>query len=690
MSLTRTSVHPRVARKFASFSASILAQAPCAATSIGAAAIAMALMPQLHAAPQDALGTGRGLEHRMTGGQSLDRNLQQGSGGLNTGGTGRGPDYRARNLIVTGNVAGGRGFRGNVNYTAESDFRASSSDDASYDFRAGSAYSDPRVIRAGTMGDRLNVARSLANVEYSRATTSGAISGFDLAGTRLRLDQSTASFSTPSTRRTMNDLTTAGVMDLGEQGRLRMVTSGFAGVRVQQDTDLVDTLNLGLYDTARLKQDLHAGRLDQQLDALRYRDPLRANIVEQRVSDLSGIGDAVDRDSPRLDGGRIDTGIRTMDTIVEALDRNLERSGFGMTPSTTEGRTPAGARDSGAREPGARGSGARGSGADESRRSSSSSVTGAVGATGTRGLIGESDVLRRRTEFAHELDRLRREIRTGAERTPLPGEPEDPFEPDPLGRRITAPPRVERGEDAQGADPMRQGDGEKGEETPEERAAKERQSLDDLVAVLKHGKEVDRLSDSMSERVREVVALGETSMKEGAFFNAEKHFTMALMISPGNPLALAGLVNAQLGAGLVSSSAVTLRNLYADHPELIDVRFAPELLPSKERLVAIRDRLNATSIDARNAADVGLLTAYVGRQFDDRASIERGLSMMTGHPGDEVLAKLLRGIWLDQNVGPPAGEAAPVAPAAPEASAAPAAATAPANPSAPAPVEGAP
>src|SRR5882672_6516540 len=100
---------------------------------------AMVVVP---AAAQSALGTGNALDH----------NLSPTSGGINS------PvpieDFRLRNQIITGNVAGGRGFRGSVGYTAENDFRGRLGSNELFSFRADSAYSDPSIFGFGRSFDQ--------------------------------------------------------------------------------------------------------------------------------------------------------------------------------------------------------------------------------------------------------------------------------------------------------------------------------------------------------------------------------------------------------------------------------------------------------------------------------------------------------------------------------------------------------
>ena len=115
-----------------------------------------ALLPtsELHA--QDALGSGN----------ALDNNLRVGSGGINA--PTPTPNFRDRNLIVTGDVIGGRGFRGSVGYTAEADFRGSLGSNDLFNFRAGSVSSSP-YFQLGTTYERLRFGQDIGIVEYRRA-----------------------------------------------------------------------------------------------------------------------------------------------------------------------------------------------------------------------------------------------------------------------------------------------------------------------------------------------------------------------------------------------------------------------------------------------------------------------------------------------------------------------------------------
>ena len=130
-------------------------------------------------------------------GNLLDANTQLGSGGANAGSI---PvDYAARNLLVTGSVPGGRGFRGSVGYTADKDFAARTGSDDLYAFRADSAFSNPGFANSPFARDRFLVAQGLGVFEYRRESTPSTVDNpvmlRDQPESRLRLDRANAQMS---------------------------------------------------------------------------------------------------------------------------------------------------------------------------------------------------------------------------------------------------------------------------------------------------------------------------------------------------------------------------------------------------------------------------------------------------------------------------------------------------------------
>lgn len=122
---------------------------------------------------------------------------------------------------------------------------------------------------------------------------------------------------------------------------------------------------------------------------------------------------------------------------------------------------------------------------------------------------------------------------------------------------------------------------------------------------------------------------GQDALNKGRWFDAEERFTAALQARPDAPLASAGRVNAQVGAGMYRSAALNLRALYRTYPEMLNVRFDAALLPGAERLDAIRDQLRERSRkDTAFARDAGLILAYLGYQFESQADVAEGFGII--------------------------------------------------------------
>lgn len=133
----------------------------------------------------------------------------------------------------------------------------------------------------------------------------------------------------------------------------------------------------------------------------------------------------------------------------------------------------------------------------------------------------------------------------------------------------------------------------------------------------------------------EHMRVGQNLIAAERYFDAEERFTQALTIRPGDVDAQVGRVHAQIGAGMYLSAAVNLRTLLMDHPELVSVRYAANLLPSVDRIgeVAAEFRAAAAAVRVENptmaairrARAAGLLMTYLGYQTNDRALFEEGL-----------------------------------------------------------------
>jgi Tfp pilus assembly protein PilF len=177
---------------------------------------------------------------------------------------------------------------------------------------------------------------------------------------------------------------------------------------------------------------------------------------------------------------------------------------------------------------------------------------------------------------------------------------------------------------------------------------------------------------------------GQKFLSEGRYFDAEDRFTRAISAMPNDPLAKAGRVHAQLGAGLFLSASTNLRRMIETHPEVVGLRFDKKLAPLPDRAKMVADQLRH-EVDQGSTGiglESSLLLAYLGRITGDQAMTDEGLADMKARlpEGDEkqaALYQLLSGVW--GSGATPAPAAAPATPpaAAPTAPASPAPAPAP-------------
>lgn len=167
--------------------------------------------------------------------------------------------------------------------------------------------------------------------------------------------------------------------------------------------------------------------------------------------------------------------------------------------------------------------------------------------------------------------------------------------------------------------------------------------------ILRHDRRVEHLAGGDEDRFNELLASAEQHLRAGEYFFAERHFGRALRFSPGHPLATAGMAHAQIGAGLYASAALSLRSLLGEHPEMIDVKYDPGLLPNRVRLVQSVGTLQGRLSHGVEPGSSGFLLAYIAHQIDDSELIEEGLAAMDEADADDPLHDLLWRIWLAQD-----------------------------------------
>jgi hypothetical protein len=147
---------------------------------------------------------------------------------------------------------------------------------------------------------------------------------------------------------------------------------------------------------------------------------------------------------------------------------------------------------------------------------------------------------------------------------------------------------------------------------------------------------------------------GSAALARGRYFDAEEQFARCLSISPGDPMASAARINAQLGGALFLSAAVNLVALLEQHPELAAVRYTGETMPSPKRLadiaIVLRERIERGQTQTATVPqDAAFLMAYVGYQLKDAALLREGFNALSrteaaSGPHAHIHA-LIKGVW---------------------------------------------
>lgn len=577
--------------------------------------LTLSLVEVRSAAAQNALGAG----------DRLDANHQVGSGRRNVPRAVE--DFSARNNIVTGDVAGGIGFTGDVGYTSPRAFRGAVGSDAIIGFRSGSAFSAPSAVLGGLSADRFTLASRRGAIEFSRDTTPvdvqltdfGNMHQRELLDARLVIDRATSSSSVFGQLERAAQGTALGRIDDGNGRPFAVVASPLTGMRYEPMVfGDVNPLEIGMYDWRRLAEDGDAGRLGDlptggSFPTLGMQDPLAAALAEE-VAERRSASDAM--------------------TPVDRLD-------FSAEPNDPDERDPQRLDPNPDRMPSTRIDGAldlRDPATDYDRI-----VERMVVEFGER-LIddptlrvdGDAEVRRRLREA---IEKLSEDLSGRTERLPettpeaTPGDGDDPTALQTPGRPApaTSSPSGATPPATEGA----------AEQTP--------LTMDEIAGLLRHAQRIEDLSPMQRSRVDQLIARGQSELAEGDFFLAEKSFERALRLVPGHPLATAGMIHTQLGAGLYLSAALNLRRFFADSPEMIDARYADRLLPPQARLDAAVERVrDYVRRGGNDAPRYGLALAYLG-QLTKRQDVTReGIEAIKGSDAEDALRLLLRKVWLNE------------------------------------------
>ncbi len=165
------------------------------------------------------------------------------------------------------------------------------------------------------------------------------------------------------------------------------------------------------------------------------------------------------------------------------------------------------------------------------------------------------------------------------------------------------------------------------------------------------------IAGQRASRINRLLREAEADLAADRYFDADDKYRMILAGVPSHPMARVGIIHSQLGAGLIRSAAVHLRNLLEDHPEMIALRYEARLLPRVRRLEWVRRQIDKM-LEMTKSGDAALMLAYLGYQIGQRDLIEYGLDIAQADARYDPMVNLLRYIWLEDSgpVDPEAGK----------------------------------
>jgi hypothetical protein len=535
---------------------------------------------------RDALGSG----------DALDNNLRVGSGGRN-GYSPRAAAFsyqaiQARNLVVTNNVAGGRGFRGDPGYLAPDDFRGALGSDANYGFERDSALGSLPFLLSERRLDPYDAAK-LGQFQYRRDFTTlpevnNAFGARRLDDSQIRLDRENSAMTSGTL------LTTAAAPEDDEivrdaQGReFHQIHSSVEGIKVRALNDGIPVDSI--YERAMANSDR---------DAVSVR-PFRSPWEDEDGNRIKPDEQMEGRISSGIDGNSYDSIVRRVEANYKGrADVNVDSSG---AFSLRDRRRQVEARISRPRI-----------GTLEDRRPSGSS--------------GNFEGFSRPEE-----------------------DPEAGIGPE-FRRSTIGLPLDERTNEDLSDDADASGDTPDSSKSESESARKLR-TPEELYDIYQHRTVVDGVGDEqLSERAMELVDQAGSYMAKGRYARATDRLKDALRYAPGNPLIEAALANAQIGFGAFFSAELTLARLFRNHFEVAGAVFDGEdLIPNRTNLLLnasdLRDLITTRQREgSRASGGLGLVLAYIGWQVDDREMIREGLDTMKGSRR-EGLVEGLEVVWL--------------------------------------------
>ena len=602
------------------------------ALSTASVLLCAALVPSAQA--QDALGAGdsldSGLRQSMSGatlrrtgssdlnyGNVLDGNLRIGPNGQRDGRNMPSfrPDFQVGNLMVTGALAGDRNFRGDpgyrifgesaVGYLAPSDFRGELGGDDIFNELQGSAFSQIQYVNSPLANDRYASAAGMGLYEYRRDFTPAeqiynTIEAGSINQDRIRLDRTNAYTSssnlydtavTPSSLFLMREASA----DADQDVLLSVESNAIQGIYTRKLNPTIPESGLGLHQRAAIYSGLRDGSIDLEVFGLPYQSATASVAAEDA---LNGLGREALVNDTRIDArvnavSRIGDAQADLDAYEQIVRRLVEQ--YADNPNVN--------------------------------------------------IDADQGVLEKVRE---EMDLLR-ELTTGVY------DPSD-AEGNPLTTRSVLSEKEEFEAELEAVtsaldDSDSEADENESEEELQERIAEaeRRAFLARSAEIIRNGGNIDSFIEGQQGRIADLMKRGEDLLARGAFFDAETRFNHVLDINPGNPLALLGRANAQLGAGLFLSSALSLRKLFGNYPEITGTRLSERLLPNRTRLLFSRTKILERIDRGRDLPSYGLCLAYVGWLLKEPATVDQGLKLMETSTEDRSLGFFLNEVWNGQD-----------------------------------------
>jgi hypothetical protein len=559
---------------------------------------------------------------QVQGGAAHDSNQQVGSGGYNR--AGERVDYRARNLLITGNVGGGRAFQGAVNYSADGSFQGSLGSDSLFNFRRDSIYSAPNAggynYRASQVGDRVVVSRPSDSLVGFRVNNGIGLS------TRTTYDPG------------------SGVVTFRQSGGGLVAISGFNDIDSLRNTGS----SLGLVRTPSGLASVNASPLTgiryNPLDANAPTTPsLRPDRIDPVRPDLNPLNNEEDADPNEplslRQSLRVDGQYRPDLTQEELAERKLREDPLAIVLGN---------------------------------QVQSQLANQLSGQPAGNQPSNQANALR---------DRVFGKQPTGDASQP-PKAPENPYDKliaDILAKASGDDPTTDEGTDTPAEDTRTKW--QQILDEPEQAVADAKLSARETALRLSLGlvddegnidyetelpsinpdsdlgklltdlaydlPRVKTLAGEDPNRINKLLSRGEQEIKAERYIIAENIYRQILRDKQDDPLAQAGLVHSQMGAGMIRSAAFNLRDLFAEHPELIALRYEDNLLPATDRLRWLQNRLQKMIGEEIHGADPGLILAYLGYQLEAKPLIEFGLNVAEAEAPRDPLMPVLRKIWIE-------------------------------------------